>query len=302
VSDPQDIPTYGSGVAIITVTYSPGDRIRRFLKSVSSASQTGYPVILSDNGSVDASLDGIEEEFPTARVLWNASNLGYGGAVNAAVRDLDESIGWILVVNPDTELGTGSIDALVAVASADESVAAVGPLIVDEAGTPYPSARSLPSLRTGIGHALFANVWKSNPWSARYRQDDMVARGEQVQTGWLSGACILVRRTAFEAVGGFDERFFMYFEDVDLGKSFGEHGWKNVYAPNSLVMHVGGATSSQFPERTLRAHHRSAYLYIAKKHPQWWLAPVRLVIRAGLACRLQWMLLRGRQGRARQLH
>src|SRR5690606_29600642 len=143
-------------------------------------------VIISDNGSTDGSVESAVHEHPFAEVQWNGENLGYGRAINAATRRLPTTIGWILVVNPDSELSPGSVDTMLAVAKADDRIGSVGPLIVSESGVPYPSARQLPSLRSGIGHALFANVWPNNPWSSRYRQDDVVERGVQVRTGWLS--------------------------------------------------------------------------------------------------------------------
>lgn len=281
-------------VAIITVSYSSGDVLPRLLASTAAATRAPHTVIVSDNGSTDGSLEMIAERFPEVRVLRNGRNLGYGGAVNAAVTALADDADWIVVVNPDSEFTPGSLDRMLEVAAADPRIGSVGPLIVNEAGTPYPSARELPSFRTGIGHALFANLWPSNPWTARYRQDDVVERGEQVTTGWLSGACLVVRRSAFDAVDGFDDSYFMYFEDVDLGRKLGEAGWVNMYVPSARVVHIGATTASKHPKRTLRAHHESAYRYIARKHPEWWLAPVRLAIRVGLRARLAWEL-RGRQ-------
>jgi N-acetylglucosaminyl-diphospho-decaprenol L-rhamnosyltransferase len=282
---------YGDALAIVTVTYSPGEMLERLLASVPTATRMKPLVVLSDNGSTDGSIEPALERHPFAQVLRNGDNLGYGGAVNAAARTLSDEVGWILVVNPDSRFTPGSVDELLRVIRSDDRIGSVGPLIVSEQGVPYPSARQLPSLRTGILHAVLAGVWPGNPWSTRYRQDDVVARGEQVTTGWLSGACVLVRRSAFEQVGGFDDRFFMYFEDVDLGKQLGDAGWENVYVPSAKVVHVGATTASRYPSRTQRAHHESAYLYMAKKYPQWWLAPVRWAIKAGLAVRL-WSIMR----------
>jgi N-acetylglucosaminyl-diphospho-decaprenol L-rhamnosyltransferase len=284
-------PSYGDGLAIITVTYSPGDSINEMLASIPAATASNPTVILSDNGSTDGSVEAAVERFPFARLHRNPGNPGYGGAINSAVADLDHSIGWILVVNPDTEFGEGSVDALLAVAKSDPTIGSVGPLIVSDDGVPYPSARALPSFRTGVMHAVFSGVWPNNPWSRAYRQDAVIEQGRQVPTGWLSGACVLVRRVAFNQVGGFDDRYFMYFEDVDLGKSLGEAGWSNIYAPSARIMHIGGTTAARFPVRTLTAHHDSAYRYIAKKHPEWWLFPVRVAIWSGLKVR-QWSILR----------
>ena len=280
---------YGNELVIVTVTYSPGEMINRFLASVPTAYSGEPHVIMSDNGSTDGSVEAAAAEFPFATLRVNAGNLGYGGAVNAAVAHLDSSFGWILVINPDTELTPGSVDALVAAARADSTVGSAGPLIVTEDGIPYPSARQLPSLRNGVGHALFAGVWPNNPWSSHYRQDDVVARGEQVSTGWLSGACLLVRRSAFEQVGGFDDRYFMYFEDVDLGYRLGKAGWKSFYIPHAVVTHSGAHSTGTESSRMLQAHHKSAYLYLSRKYSAWYLAPLRWSLKAGLGFRSWWL-------------
>ncbi len=101
----------------------------------------------------------------------------------------------------------------------------------------YPSARHLPSLIRGGMHAVIGPLWRSNPWTAAYRQDRLEPSERPV--GWLSGSCLLLRGAAFDEVGGFDERYFMYMEDVDLGDRLGKAGWQNVYVP------VGGGFARQ---------------------------------------------------------
>ena len=98
---------------------------------------------------------------------------------------------------------------------------------------------------------------------------------------WLSGACLLLRREAFEQVGGFDPAYFMYFEDVDLGDRLGRAGWLSVYAPAARVHHVGGATTGRVQSAMVRAHHASAARYLAAHHSR----PVAVSLRAALAIR-----------------
>ena len=143
----------------------------------------------------------------------------------------------------------------------------------------------LPSLGRGLGHAVFGKVWKSNPWTREYRQE----KAEIVErpAGWLSGSCILMRREAFDSVDGFDARYFMYFEDVDLGDRVGRAGWLNIYVPEAEVVHIGGHATASSSARMLAAHHSSAYRYLADRHrgPQW--APVLFAVRLGLGLRLK---------------
>lgn len=289
-------PELGRRVGCVVITYSPGDSLEEFLSSLRLASANDIPVIISDNGSTDGSPQAAVKKFP-ARLVVNETNPGYGAAANVGAGILGDSVDWILVCNPDLTLDPGAVDALIEVAANDDQIGAVGPEIVDSAGSRYPSARELPSLRTGIGHALFVRTWPENPWTRRYRQEDhFLSVKEPTPTGWLSGACLLVRRSVFEQIGGFDEEFFMYFEDVDICRRIGQLGLKNVYVPASRVHHVGAATTSRFPQKMLTAHHRSAYTYLAKKHSSPILAPVRLGLRLALWSRLQISLLRaGRQ-------
>jgi N-acetylglucosaminyl-diphospho-decaprenol L-rhamnosyltransferase len=103
--------------------------------------------------------------------------------------------------------------------------------------------------------------------------------------GWLSGSCLLLRRAAFDEVGGFDPAYFMYFEDTDLGDRFGRAGWKNVYMPEAVATHVGGHATRREPARMQAAHHDSALRYLSRRYAAWWWFPLRLALRGGLAVR-----------------
>ncbi|WP_423918428.1 glycosyltransferase family 2 protein [Frigoribacterium sp. 2-23] len=271
--------------AIVTVSYNSGRYLDDFLASTQAATRASTPVrvVVADNDSDDVTRLAASTTSQGAEFLELGSNRGYGGAVNAAVRQLGPECRWILISNPDVVLDPGSLDVLLSTAESDESIGAVGPAVIEPDGSVYPSARRVPSLRTGLGHALFANVWPDNPWTRLYHLDG--EHDVRRTTGWLSGACLLVRRSAFEALGGFDERFFMYFEDVDLGYRLGRAGFTNVYEPAARVMHVG-AHSTQNSSREMRlVHHRSAYRFLAGKYHGWYLWPLRAGLRLALGVR-----------------
>ncbi len=280
------IPTYGDGLAVVVVTYSPGDSLGVFLDSLPAATERPTHVVLADNGSVDGAPEAAAAERK-AELLTMGENLGYGTAANRAVAGLDESIGWVLVSNPDIVLGPGSLDTLLAATERWPRAGALGPLIRTDDEI-YPSARLQPSLGRGLGHALFGAVWPGNPWTRSYRQEGVV---EERTAGWLSGSCVLLRREAWDSVDGFDPRYFMYFEDVDLGDRLGRAGWQNVYVPDATVVHTGGhATTRDTPTsaRMLREHHRSAYRFLADRYPGRRWAPLRAGLRAALAARARW--------------
>ncbi|HET9875777.1 MAG TPA: glycosyltransferase family 2 protein [Mycobacterium sp.] len=269
---------------MVTVTYSPGSHLDRFLASLSLATDRPVRVLLADNGSTDGTPQEAVQRYPNVRLFTTGANLGYGGAVNRAVARLaDEAGEFLIVANPDVQWGPGSIDALLAAAARWPHAAALGPLIREPDGSVYPSARHLPSLIRGGMHAVVGPLWRSNPWTATYRQERLEPSERPV--GWLSGSCLLVRRAAFDAIGGFDERYFMYMEDVDLGDRLGRAGWLNVYVPSAEVLHHKGHATGRDPAGNLVAHHRSTYTYLADRHTGWWRAPLRWTMRGALAAR-----------------
>jgi N-acetylglucosaminyl-diphospho-decaprenol L-rhamnosyltransferase len=274
-----------ASTAVVTVTYNSNDYLRGFLESIRTGDAAGVMVVVADNGS-----DNLSELRATCRsfdatLLELAANLGYGGAINEAVETLPAHITAVLISNPDVEFERDSITELVNTLTRVPDAGSVGPRVLNPDGTVYPSARRLPSLRTGVGHALFGQVWPSNPWTRRYLSDAYEA-STMSSVGWLSGSCVLVRRHAFESIGGFDSAFFMYFEDVDLGYRLGKSGWRNMYMPDASVLHTGAHSTSAESQRMLRAHHESAYRYLEKKYSAPYLAPLRLVLKIGLKLRL----------------
>lgn len=271
---------------VVTVTYSPGPHLDRFLASLPLATDRPVQVLMADNGSTDGTPQEAVRRYPYARLFETGSNLGYGAAVNRAVAQLDrdgECGEFLIVANPDVQWGPGSIDALLDAAERWPHAAALGPLIREPDGSVYPSARHLPSLIRGGMHAVVGPLWPTNPWTASYRQERLEPSERPV--GWLSGSCLLVRRSAFDAVGGFDERYFMYMEDVDLGDRLGRAGWLNVYVPSAEVLHHKGHATGRDPAVNLAAHHRSTYTYLADRHTGWRRAPLRWTMRGALAAR-----------------
>lgn len=298
--DQQSLPGTGvpargrSSFAVVTVSYFSGDHLRAFVASLGRATTAAPLVVIADNAESDDVPAAVADEFERVHVVRTGANIGYGGAVNRAVAELGrlartsdgpdaEPVDFVVVANPDVVWGEGSLDALLAAADRWPRAGSLGPLIREPDGTVYPSARRVPDLVSGTGHALLGAVWKSNPWTASYRQDDQSISERSV--GWLSGSCLVLRRSAFESVNGFDSRYFMYMEDVDLGDRLATAGWLNVYVPDAEIVHDKGHSAGKHPELMLPAHHRSAYRFQADRHPHAWQAPLRWALRAGLAMR-----------------
>lgn len=279
-------------IAIVTVTYSPGKYLWDFVNSVPAATQRGGHVVIVDNGSKDGSPEAVaaaEHPMPV-ELIYSGGNVGYGAGMNIgwkALRDKRESgeidRDYLMIVNPDVVFTEGSIDRMIEAMERHPRAGAVGPLIRETDGSVYPSARAIPELGSGIGHALLGPVWKGNPWTKRYLDDKDMAN--ERKSGWLSGSCLLVRWDAFESVNGFDDRYFMYMEDVDLGDRMGKAGWLNIFTPTAEIAHAQGHSASKHPEITLKAHHDSAYRFQADRLTGWKYAPVRAALKVGLTAR-----------------
>jgi N-acetylglucosaminyl-diphospho-decaprenol L-rhamnosyltransferase len=277
---------------VVAVTYSPGDALTGFLDTLRAATSLPLDVVLADNGSTDGTPEEAARRRPDVRVLATGGNVGYGSAANAGLAD--RRTGWALVANPDIRFEPGAIDELLAAAGRWPRAATVGPTIRTPDGQLYPSARDLPSLSTGIGHALLGWVWPANPWTMRYRREREAPR--ERTAGWLSGSCFLIDLEAFHSVGGFDPGYFMYFEDVDLAARLSERGWQHVYAPSAVVEHEGGHSTRREPHRMQRVHHTSALRYLARRYPTRLQAPLRALLRVGLGARMLVSYVSGRVG------
>ena len=284
------MPDPTTPLRVVTVTYSPGEALEGFVTSVRAATSRPVEIVLADNGSTDGAPERAAAGHPEVRLLPTGGNVGYGAAANAGLTGLTE--GYAVVANPDVVFGPGAIDELLAVAARWPRAATVGPAIRTPEGELYPSARDLPRLSTGAGHALLGWIWPANPWTARYRREREAPR--ERTAGWLSGSCLLVDVAAFRSVGGFDPGYFMYFEDVDLAERLGRAGYLHVYAPSAVVVHEGGHATRREPYRMQRVHHASALRYLSRRYPGPRYALLRVALRAGLGGRLLLSWLSGR--------
>ncbi|GLI26089.1 glycosyl transferase [Agromyces rhizosphaerae] len=279
-------------VAVVTVAYHSEDALEGFFRTLPGALD-GVPaeVVVVDNASADRDRSAERARRAGATFVGLDENLGYGAGADAGVAALRSRPDYLVVVNPDVEFTDGAIRSLLDAADSVLEGAAFGPRIVDEHGAVYPSARRFPRVGTGVGHALLGRIAPGNPWTRAYRAEDDHGAARR-ETDWLSGACLLLRRSAYDEVGGFDHDYFMYFEDVDLGQRLADAGWHSIYVPDATVMHFGARSTSLVAGRMDRAHHDSAYRYLSRVYPRWYHAPLRLALRAGLGAR---SLARSRQ-------
>ena len=198
-------------------------------------------------------------------------NLGFGAGVNrglAALAGRSAPPEWVLVSNPDLVVHAGALAALRDALETHPAWALVGPRIFTEAGDVYPSVRSFPSFTDAAGHALLAQFNPENPFTRRYNPGTPEG-GVVTEAGWVSGSCFLARRSALEELGGFDEAYFMYAEDMDLCWRAHHAGWGVGFAGTAEVTHVQGVSTARHPYRMMAAHHRSALRFTFRTTKGW---------------------------------
>lgn len=264
-------------VRVVVVTWNSHDVLPAFLQSLATATRSPYDVVVVDSASPTG-----PPRVPDGVTLLEAGgNLGYGKAANLGASGSTGE--WLVVANPDVQWEPGALDELLAAAARWPQAGCLGPAIRTPQGQLYPSARAFPSLGRGIGHAALGPFWPGNPWTRSYRAEE--GRPVEGTTGWLSGSLMLLRRQAWEQVGGFDPKYFMYCEDMDLCRRLAEAGWQNVYVPTAVITHVGGHATRGASRQMLREHHRALYTYLSEHYRGARWAPLRAVLALGLAAR-----------------
>ena len=264
----------------VVVSYNSATYLPDCLRSLRSEGVAD--VVVVDNASSDGSVEVARTADPEARVIETGANLGFGSAANRGVATtLSE---YVLILNPDTVVGPGTVKALSEAFDRDPGLAVVGPRMENLDGTLYPSVRRFPELGVAVGHAFLGLVWPANPYTRRYRMLDWNHDHPAADVDWVGGACVLARRAAFDVIGGFDEAYFMYVEDVDLCWRLGQAGWRIGYAPGGRVVHALGGSSRLVPYRMIAEHHRSLLRFVSKSTsgPRRAMVPV---VAAGLALR-----------------
>ena len=266
----------------VVVNYNAKEYLVRCVGSLFAAGVSR--VVVADNGSADGSELALLERYPAAKWTPTGANLGYGKAANLGAALVGSK--FVLVCNADVVVGRHAIAGLCQLLESRPEVAVVGPRVLDAKGELYPSARRFPDMLEAFGHGIVGQFWAGNPFSRRYRMSEWDHAGRR-DVDWVSGSCFLARRVAWEAVGGFDPRYFMYLEDVDLCWRLRQAGWAVAYEPAAEVVHVQGASADRHPYRMLFAHHVSMWRFARRTSEgrKRWVLPLvlpGLVVRLGL--------------------
>jgi N-acetylglucosaminyl-diphospho-decaprenol L-rhamnosyltransferase len=250
-------------VSVVIVNYKSYVELDACLTSLLARPSPDLEIIVIDHASAAPELARIQAKFPQVRTAATDGNPGFSAGVNAGARLASGRC--LLILNPDTQLDPGAIDAMAGYLDAHPDTAVVGARVEDPGGTVQRSARRFPTMLTGLAGrtSLFTRMWPGNPLSRRDLLADATTATPR-QVDWVAGSCMAVKADAFEKVGGMDEQFFLYWEDADLCKRLKEAGWGTVYLPSAVVVHGVGRSRRHARALSVRAFHRSAYLYFAK--------------------------------------
>jgi N-acetylglucosaminyl-diphospho-decaprenol L-rhamnosyltransferase len=286
-------------VSVVVVSFHSADDLPGCVGSLIEAGIKRGEIIVVDNASRDESVKVARELGVT--VVENRHNDGFAKAVNRGARIASGQ--WLLVLNPDTRFYSGALGTLLETAASVAAPGVIGPRIITPDGEEYPTGRRFPSLLEGAGHALLSSIWRNNPATRRYHSPGAGTIGSWKAVDWVSGACMLMRKDAFEHVGCMDEGYFMYGEDMDLCLQMTKAGRTNILEPNARLLHLGGRSSRLVPFRSIVRHHRSTLYFYHKRYRGGYkdlLTPVvglLLAIRAGLILlRLAIVRLRTQKG------
>jgi GT2 family glycosyltransferase len=263
-------------LSIVIVSFNTRQDLDRCLSSLAAAPpRVTHEIVVVDNASQDGSPELVSERWPSVRLIERPDNAGFATANNAGIRATSGEL--ILLLNSDTDVPAGAVDALVERLDACPEAAAAGPRLVDAHGQVElsfgPMISPLAELRQKILHALHQRRWRPvRAWVDR-------AASREHFVDWVSGAALLVRRRDAELAGLLDERYFLYTEDVDFCAALRARGRRVVFTPAATIVHLRGRSRAAAPDSANAAYRRSQIAFYEKHHPGW-AALLRVYLRA----------------------
>jgi GT2 family glycosyltransferase len=263
-------------LSTVIVNYLAYEPLADCLASLAPFVSPSDIVVVDHHSQVDL-LARLRERFAGVRFIPQADNPGFAAGVNRGVRETTAEL--VLLLNPDCIVDSDP-HPLASWLAANRRAGVCGAIVRERDGSIQASARRFPGMTTGLAGrtSWLTRVWPRNPWTKRNLVLGLPT--SPVEVDWVSGACMMVRREAFEAVGGMDEEFFLYWEDADFCMRLRQAGWLTYYSPAMSVTHLTGRSSQHAREASLVAFHESAYRYY-RKHGVPWLVPVAFVALRG---------------------
>jgi GT2 family glycosyltransferase len=250
-------------LSIVIICWNDRKVIGDCLRSICAGTRsTEIEIIVSVNGSADGSVEFIRENFPNVRVIENGANLGFSKGNNVGIRACRGE--FVLILNPDTIIHDGTLDGLVQFAERHPEAGAFGCRVLNVDGSYQRSARPFPTIWRYSLAALY--LGSLGHLSEVFTSDEYVAWAgdSEREVDWLSGCSLLVRGDLLRRLGGFDEQFVYYFEDVDLCRRVRQAGYPVLFTPEATITHLGGQSTKEFPLPFVLEKYRNSYRYFYK--------------------------------------
>lgn len=250
-------------VSVVTVSYNVRDYLAACLASLAEgAAGLRIEVFVVDNASADGSADLVAERFPGVRVLKNRDNVGFARAINRGLREARGR--WLLLLDPDTVVPPGALAALVKAAERWPEVGVAGAALDDPAtGEPQASFRPFVTWRVAFARHTLAKPFLRRRPDGRWQ----AVTDRPTDAGFLIGACLLIRRTVFEKLGGLDEAYFLFCEDMDYCRRVIRSGWKLLYTQEARIFHHEGKSAEQEPPASMRLVTLASLLHYLEGEP-----------------------------------
>jgi N-acetylglucosaminyl-diphospho-decaprenol L-rhamnosyltransferase len=269
---------------VVIVSYRSRDLLRECLGALRDhPASRPMSVVVVDNSSGDETVDMVSRDFQEVDLVASPDNLGFAAATNLGAR---RGAGpYLLALNPDTAVTEGALDGVLAVLEDHPEVAVVGARLLRPDGSfDHAARRSFPTPLSALGHfsGVGRRVGASGPLAA-YRAPDV----DSGRVDAVNGAFMLMRRSAFEEAGGFDEGYWMYMEDLDLSYRLAQRGWLSWYEPAATVLHVkGGTVGGPRPTRLDWHFHRGMYRFYRRHYAPERSSTVNALVYTGIAVKL----------------
>ena len=253
-------------LSCIIVNYQQSESLKGCLNSIyQTIQEIDFEVIIIDNSEEDLGLQSLKENYPKVQIVYNPTNVGFSKANNQAAKIARGK--FLFILNPDTILKEQAINSMFRHIRSNLEIGVLGPKVLNPDGSLQYSCRRYPTLWTGLfnRYSIFSRLFPQNRLTTRYLMLDF-EHNETSPVDWLSGCCLMIPKSVFEAVNGFDENYFLFNEDIDLCRMLNQSGKKVIYFPEAKVIHKVSTSNSKTTSRVIIQRHLGMMYYFKKYH------------------------------------
>lgn len=285
-------------LSVVIVSWNVRELLRACVQSVDRGrGGLDIELIVVDSGSADGSPQMVAGEFPWVRLIARPENVGFPKGNNLGIAKANGR--YILLLNPDTEIVGDALPVMVEFLQSHPDVGGLGPMLLNPDESVQSSRRRFPTLATGLLESTWLAGLAPGVMRRYYAQD--LADDETADVDWVMGASLLVRREAAAQIGGMDEAYFMYSEELDWCRRIKDNGWRIVYLPAARVVHHVGKSSEQAVTARHIHFNRAKLRYFRKYHGRFAATLIRMLLLGNFAGQLVWEGLKGLLGHKRPL-